>query len=180
MTVVDADAEHVRRIAEHGIVLLRDGDRSAARVARALTPDDGEPRQVERVLLCVKAQATDRALDWIAPRLAADGFVVSLQNGLNEEAIAARIGRERTVGAFVNLFADAVAPGEIRDGGLGALVVGELDGSGSARVRSGRRRPAGVGAREGDGQRLRLPVVQARLRRHARGHRRSPTHRWPT
>ncbi|MEN3298973.1 2-dehydropantoate 2-reductase [Pseudonocardia sp.] len=134
VTVVDADAGHVRSIAEHGIVLRRGESRISAPVRRALTPDTGGPARVERVLLAVKAQATGVALDWIAPRLAADGFVVSVQNGLNEPEIARRIGPERTVGAFVNLFADVVAPGEIRDGGRGALVVGELDGSTSARV----------------------------------------------
>ncbi len=105
-------------------------------MARALTPDpDEQALRVERVLLAVKAQATGPALEWIAPRLADDGFVVSLQNGLNEDAIARRIGRDRTVGAFVNLFADVIGPGEVRDGGLGALVVGELDGRDSRRVR---------------------------------------------
>lgn len=135
VTVVDTDSEHVRRIREDGIVVVRGANRTVANVAGAGTPDDGEPGTVERVLLAVKAQATGRALDWIAPRLAAEGFVVSLQNGLNEAAIADRVGRERTVGAFVNLFADVIGPGEIRDGGLGALVVGELDGSDSRRVR---------------------------------------------
>jgi 2-dehydropantoate 2-reductase len=135
VTVVDADAEHVRAIREHGIVVRRGDERTAVPVAAALTPDEPGPERVERVLLAVKAQATGRALDWIAPRLAPGGYVVSLQNGLNEQAIAARVGTERTVGAFVNLFADVVAPGEIRDGGLGALVVGEMDGSDSPRVR---------------------------------------------
>ncbi|WP_219416907.1 ketopantoate reductase family protein [Pseudonocardia nigra] len=135
VTVVDADAEHVRSIRERGLVVRRGDERAAVPVAAALTPDEDGPERVECVLLAVKAQATGRALDWIAPRLAADGFVVSLQNGLNEQAIADRIGAERTVGAFVNLFADVVAPGEIRDGGLGALVVGELDGRDSERVR---------------------------------------------
>jgi 2-dehydropantoate 2-reductase len=134
VTVVDADAEHVRAIREQGIVVRRGDERTAAAVVAAFTPDEPGPRRVEHVLLAVKAQATDRALDWIAPRLAPDGYVVSLQNGLNEQAIAARVGPARTVGAFVNLFADVVAPGEIRDGGLGALVVGELDGRDSERV----------------------------------------------
>ena len=35
----------------------------------------------------------------------------------------------------MNLFADVIGPGEIRDGGQGALVVGELDGRDSRRVR---------------------------------------------
>ena len=135
VTVVDADAEHVRSIREHGLVVWRGDERAAVPVAAAVTPDEAGPERVERVLLAVKAQATAHALDWIAPRLAPDGFVVSLQNGLDEQAIADRIGVERTVGAFANLFADVVAPGEIRDGGLGALVVGELDGRDSERVR---------------------------------------------
>ena len=136
ITVVDADPEHVRRIGADGIVLVRGAQRSTARVAHAGTPDpDGAPPRLDRVLLAVKAQATGPALDWIAPRLADDGFVVSLQNGLNEEKIAERIGRDRTVGAFVNLFADVIGPGAIRDGGQGALVVGELDGRDSRRVR---------------------------------------------
>jgi 2-dehydropantoate 2-reductase len=136
VTVVDADPEHVRRIEADGLVVVRGGDRHATRVTRALTPDpDERGLRLERVLLAVKAQATGSALEWIAPRLAEDGFVVSLQNGLNEDEIARRIGRDRTVGAFVNLFADVIGPGEIRDGGLGALVVGELDGRDSDRVR---------------------------------------------
>jgi 2-dehydropantoate 2-reductase len=135
VTVVDADAGHVQSIRERGIVVRRGDERTVAPVTAAFTPDDGGPAQVTRVLLAVKAQATGRALDWVGPRLTADGFVVSLQNGLNEPEIAARVGADRTVGAFVNLFADVVAPGEIRDGGLGALVVGEVDGRESARVR---------------------------------------------
>lgn len=135
VTVVDADPDHVAAIAAHGITLVRDNEMVSVPVLAAVTPDSG-PDSLGRVLLAVKAQATDNAMNWVAPRLAADGFVVSLQNGLNEEAIAARVGPARTVGAFVNLFADVIAPGRIRDGGLGALVVGELDGSESERVRS--------------------------------------------
>jgi 2-dehydropantoate 2-reductase len=136
VTVVDADAAHVAAIRAHGLAIVRDGERTAVPVAAAVTPDEGGPATVDRVILAVKAQATDPALDWVVPRLSEHGFVVSLQNGLNEGAIADRVGARRTVGAFVNLFADVTGPGEVRDGGLGALVVGELDGTDSARVQS--------------------------------------------
>jgi len=135
VTVVDADADHIRAIATDGLTLVQGETSSSVPVAAAVSPPEG-PDSVGRVLLAVKAQATDRALDWVAPRLSPDGFVVSLQNGLNEDAIAAQVGAGRTVGAFVNLFADVTGPGVIRDGGLGALVVGEMDGSSSARVQS--------------------------------------------
>jgi 2-dehydropantoate 2-reductase len=57
-----------------------------------------------------------------------DSVVVSLQNGLNEEAIAEQIGRERTLGALVNFSVDYIAPGHILYGGEGSLILGEMDG----------------------------------------------------
>ena len=170
VTVVDADQEHIRAIAVDGITLVRGDTLSSVPVQSAVTPQEG-PDSVGRVLLAVKAQATDRALDWVVPRLSPGGFVVSLQNGLNEDAIAARVGAERTVGAFVNLFADVIGPGQIRDGGLGALVVGEMDGSTSARVRSVVEDLQAWGPGTSHHQRFRLPVVQAGLRRDADRHR---------
>jgi 2-dehydropantoate 2-reductase len=139
VTLVDADATHITAIRKEGLAVVRDAERTVVQVAAALSPgdpDEDDLGPLQRVILAVKAQATGKALDWIAPRLAPDGYVVSLQNGLNESAIARRVGADRTVGAFVNLFADAIGPGEIRDGGRGALVVGEMDGTESARVAS--------------------------------------------
>jgi len=74
------------------------------------------------------------ALRVLAPRLASDGAIVSMQNGLNEELIAAAVGERRAVGCLVNWAADWTAPGRILHGGEGALVLGELDGRPSARV----------------------------------------------
>ncbi|MFR9728091.1 ketopantoate reductase family protein [Saccharopolyspora sp. MS10] len=126
VTVIDADAEHVAAIQEHGLRLDRPGGSDAVPV-HATTPE-GFTGPLDRVLLAVKAQATAAAADWIAPRLAADGYVVSVQNGFNEPVLAERIGWPRTVAAFVNIFADRTAPGVIADGGAGALVVGEPGG----------------------------------------------------
>ena len=106
--------------------------------------------------------------------------MVSLQNGLNEQAIADRVGAARTVGAFVNLFADVIGPGEIQDGGAGALVVGELDGTDSERVTSVVADLQAWGPAKATDERRRVPVVQAGLRRHAHRHRARRTPRWPT
>ncbi|MFF9376601.1 M20/M25/M40 family metallo-hydrolase [Streptomyces griseoluteus] len=134
--VVDTDRDHVAAIRENGLALTREGvDAEVVRVEATLPEDHDGPLQA--VLLAVKAQATGAALDWIAPRLASDGYVVSMQNGFNEDTIAERVGPDRTVGAFVNIFADVVEPGVIRDGGAGALVVGETGGAPvSERVRA--------------------------------------------
>jgi 2-dehydropantoate 2-reductase len=87
------------------------------------------------VLLAVKAHHTPVALDGLEPHLAADGFVVSVQNGLNERVIAERLGPARTIGCFVNFGADVVEPGVVLRGNRGAVVVGELDGALGDRIR---------------------------------------------
>jgi 2-dehydropantoate 2-reductase len=130
----DADAEHVAAMNARGLAL--EGPLEQFTVpARAVTPD-ALPDGLGAVLLAVKHQHTGAALEAIAPRLAADGFVVSLQNGINEPLIAAAVGAERTVGAFVNFGADYLAPGRIHYAGRGTFVLGELDGRISERVRT--------------------------------------------
>ncbi|HMM41763.1 MAG TPA: 2-dehydropantoate 2-reductase N-terminal domain-containing protein, partial [Thermomicrobiales bacterium] len=80
-------------------------------------------------ILCVKGHFTASAIEQIAPLLAPDGFVLSLQNGLNEEIIAAAVGAERTVGAFVHFGADYIEPGLIQLGNEQTIFIGELDGA---------------------------------------------------
>lgn len=124
--IVDADPEHVAAIRANGLQVVSETSRRIAYVP-AFHLDDA-PATLGPVLLAVKGQATDRAMEWIAPRLAPTGFVVSMQNGLNEDAIAASVGGERTIAAFVDLFADVQEPGVVKDGGPGAMSLGEYAG----------------------------------------------------
>src|SRR5262249_6934045 len=117
-----------------GLTVERRDGVSTVRV-RAITPDAlGSPQAL--VLLAVKSQDTADALGVLAPRLADDGAIGSMPDGLNEELIAAAVGERRTVGCLVNWAADWTAPGRILHGGEGALVLGELNGRLSARVQS--------------------------------------------
>jgi len=129
---VDADAAHVQAMNERGLTIK--GFRETFTVpARAYLPDD-VPGPLEAVVLAVKAQHTEAALRAVADRLRPDGFVVSLQNGFCETVIEGIVGRERTVGAFINFGADYLEPGLIHFGGMGAFELGELDGRRSERV----------------------------------------------
>ncbi|MFE3598669.1 2-dehydropantoate 2-reductase [Streptomyces sp. NPDC059142] len=128
VTVIDTDAAHVAAIQADGLTILRGEKRESVRLDAA-TPDTYQGPPLGRVLLSVKAQATGAAMEWIAPRLAPDGYVVSVQNGFNEALIAEHVGADRTVAAFVNIFADLVEPGVVRDGGPGAFVIGEPGGA---------------------------------------------------
>lgn len=133
--LVDADREHVDAIRADGLRLrTADGERTA-RIPVHHVDDPDAPTDLGPVLLAVKALATDAAAAWIAPRLRSDGWVASLQNGLNEAAIARHVGPERTVIAFVDLFADVVGPGVVQDGGSGAMALGEYTGGTSERNR---------------------------------------------
>ncbi|WP_431280614.1 ketopantoate reductase family protein [Humitalea sp. 24SJ18S-53] len=86
------------------------------------------------IILAVKAHHTEAATRALAPHLAEDGAVVSCQNGLNELVIADIVGRPRTIGAFVNFYADYLAPGRLHYAKRGAVVVGELDGAVTPRI----------------------------------------------
>src|SRR4051794_39723683 len=91
----DADAAHVAAIEQDGLHIEGPVEQLSVRAA-AVAPE-ALPDGLRAVLLAVKAHHTAAALDIIAPRLAPDGFVVSLQNGINEPLIAERLGAERTV-----------------------------------------------------------------------------------
>jgi 2-dehydropantoate 2-reductase len=132
--LVDRADDHVAAMNARGLTIERSTGATTVAV-RAVTPE-GLGQGLGLVLLAVKSQDTPGALGVLGPRLAADGTIVSLQNGLNEELIAAAVGAHRTVGALVNWAADWTGPGRILHGGTGAQVVGELDGRPSDRVQS--------------------------------------------
>lgn len=134
ITFVDTDAAHIAAIRGPGLSVAGPGGTVHA-VAPGFTPDalNGLWNQV---FLCVKAQHTEAASRALLPHLAPDGYVVSLQNGLCEEVIAAVVGPERVLGAFINFGADWMGPGEILFGNRGAFVLGELDGRITERLRA--------------------------------------------
>ncbi|MCO5178352.1 MAG: ketopantoate reductase family protein [Thermomicrobiales bacterium] len=131
VTLVDVVSEHVQAMNERGLRItgIR-GDRTYP--VRAMMADD--VAELGATILCVKGHFTASAMEQIAPKLAADGFVLSLQNGLNEEIIAAAVGPERTVGAFVHFGADYIEPGLIQLGDAQTIYIGELDGQVTARA----------------------------------------------
>ena len=129
---VDVVPEHVAAI-EAGRLTIEGPIASFTTGGRAATPDRVTGKH-KLIILAVKAHHTEAATRALAPHLAEDGAVVSCQNGLNELIIADVVGRERTIGAFVNFGADYLEPGRILYGVRGAVVVGELDGARTPRI----------------------------------------------
>ena len=128
---IEANRAHVEAVRAGGLRLS--GYRQARLDVPIATPDEAD-WPLRQVLLAVKAPHTLEALRPLAGRLAPDGFVVSLQNGLEEYRIAELIGATRTIGAFLTFGGHYRAPGEVVFGGPGAFRIGEIDGATTPRI----------------------------------------------
>ena len=133
VTFVDTVPEHVAAIRGPGLHIHGPVEDFTVQ-APALLPQE-VAGVWPRIFLCVKAHHTAAACQALLPHLARDGCVLSLQNGLNETVIAGIAGPGRTVGAFLNFGADWMAPGEVMFGNRGAMVLGEIDGADTPRLR---------------------------------------------
>lgn len=132
VSFIEANADHVQAIRERGLHVTSQVDFT---VHVPITPPDAIGGELGVVLLAVKSKDTDRAMQAVAPHLAAGGFVVSLQNGFEEYRIAGYVGEQRTVGAFLTFGGNYASPGEVVYGGPGSFKVGELSGKDTPRVR---------------------------------------------
>jgi 2-dehydropantoate 2-reductase len=131
VTLVDKVAEHVAAINATGLRI--EGPRAFKARVPALLPEQVHG-PLDVVVLAVKSHDTEAALAPIAPHVAPDGYVVSLQNGLEEPKVARLVGAQRTVGAFITTGAHYAGPGTIFFGGSGTIRLGELDGRTTPRL----------------------------------------------
>lgn len=122
---IEANPDHAAAIRANGLRLSGAAD-AVLHAPVALPEEAAGP--LTHVLLAVKARHTLQALETVVPLLASDGYVVSLQNGLEEYRIADRVGAGRTIGAFLTFGGHYRAPGEVVYGGPGSFRIGELDG----------------------------------------------------
>jgi 2-dehydropantoate 2-reductase len=136
--LVDGWHQNAEAIRRDGL-MLKGRDEEFRVEARALHLDElsGLDEPLDVVLLAVKSYDTEWMVRALLPYLAMDGCVVSLQNGLNEDRIAAIVGAERTVGCVVHfsvgMFEPGVATRYTRSDWL-TFSVGELDGRRTPRV----------------------------------------------
>ena len=133
--VSDADPAVVAAINDRGLRIEGPVENFTAAVP-AVLPADLPERLDGPVLVAVKSQHTAAAAAVLAGRMRGDGFVVSLQNGLNAEQLAGAVGPSRVVEAFVNFGADVIAPGVVLRGSREPFLIGELDGTVSDRVKA--------------------------------------------
>ncbi|MBI4800720.1 MAG: 2-dehydropantoate 2-reductase [Desulfarculus sp.] len=95
--------------------------RAVADIAQLSGPQD-------LVFLATKATEAIAAAEALLPLLHERSLVVSLQNGICEEALAGVLGRDRVVGCVVGWGATMLGPGRLEMTSTGEFVLGDLDG----------------------------------------------------
>jgi 2-dehydropantoate 2-reductase len=85
-------------------------------------------RGAELVLVCVKSPDTERTARELAQHLPAGALVISLQNGVDNVARMRTAAGLDAIAAVVYVAASMPAPGRIKHGGRGDLLIGDLPG----------------------------------------------------
>lgn len=112
VTFVEQWPAHVEAIRERGITVNLPSGTINARVPALHLCEVAEIKEpFDLVVLVVKAYDTKWATQLIEPCLAPDGLIVGLQNGMTHEDIAGIVGRERTIGAVIEIASNMWTPG---------------------------------------------------------------------
>jgi len=120
ITLIDPWPENVETIRARGLELdgVTPEEKFIVKTAKTLHLTEVQSlakTPIDIAMVAMKSYDTAWATALIAPYLAADGFVVSLQNCLNEETIAGVVGWGRTVGAVASMISvDLYEAGRIR------------------------------------------------------------------
>jgi 2-dehydropantoate 2-reductase len=146
VTLIDPWPEHIETIRRDGLSLEGiSPEESVVAHPKTLHLTEAQhlakERPIDIAFISMKSYDTEWATTMIRQYLAPTGYVVSLQNCINEERIAGIVGWGRTVGAIAAILsAELYAPGKIRRTGAknppGHEVyrVGEVHGRITARI----------------------------------------------
>lgn len=112
VTFIDQWPDHIEAIRKNGITVNLPSRTINAKVPALHLCQIAEVKMpFDVIFLVVKAYDTKWACEMIKPVLAADGLVVGLQNGMTHEDIASIIGRDRTIGAVIEIASNMWVPG---------------------------------------------------------------------
>lgn len=112
VTFIEQWPDHVTAIREKGITVNLPTRTINAKVPALHLCQVAEVKEpFDLVFMVVKAYDTKWACQLIEPVLAKDGLIVGLQNGMTHEDIAAIVGRERTIGAVIEIASNMWEPG---------------------------------------------------------------------
>ena len=119
----DVWPEHVQTIDQNGLRIEREGQTRTIKVKA--TADPQKIGHAELVIIFVKSTQTGAAAKTAETIAAADGVVLTLQNGMgNADAIAEYIAPERILAGTTSHGATLLGPGRVRHAGIGPTTIG--------------------------------------------------------
>jgi 2-dehydropantoate 2-reductase len=132
VVLYDVFREHVEKVRRDGLAIE---DAATGAVATVHPDASTDPRSVagaEVLIVFVKSTATEQVAAQFSGLAREDAIVLTLQNGLGNEAILRRhFGKARTAAGVTSQGATFVGPGRIRHAGKGPTHLGMADGDGS-------------------------------------------------
>jgi 2-dehydropantoate 2-reductase len=112
---------HVEAVKAHGLRL--ETQAFDAHVRMAASTEAGAVQGADLVLFCVKSTDTESAAAQIAPHLAPDALVLTLQNGVDNDARVRSVLSNDVAAAVVYVATEMAGPGHVRHHGRGELVI---------------------------------------------------------
>jgi len=137
VTLIDQWPEHVEAMKKDGLRITGVmGEHVVRMKALHIHELQGVDEPFDTVFVAVKSYDTDWAAMLMLPCMAPDGVMLSVQNGINDERVAAIAGRERTVGCVVAIGAAVYEPGVALCTNVEPVgfKIGELDGAETPRI----------------------------------------------
>jgi len=129
VVLYDINREHMERIREQGLVIEEAGTGREVQARPRAAVAAEELRGSEVLIVFVKSTATEAAARQFRDHLRPEGVVLTLQNGLGNEAIIRKyFGAERTAAGVTSQGATFLGPGRIRHAGRGPTHLGMSDG----------------------------------------------------
>jgi 2-dehydropantoate 2-reductase len=139
VTVIDQWPAQVEALKSGGLqIQMPDGEVKTPIRALHLCDLASANLEFDIVFLAVKSNDDRWLAEFIKPYLKADGVLVGTQNGMNDDTLAAIVGRNRVVGCAMELSAEIFTPGLVKRNTTHKttwFAVGELDGLYTPRVK---------------------------------------------
>jgi 2-dehydropantoate 2-reductase len=115
-------SRHVDAVRRHGLVL--DTLSFKERVPMSASTDARSVAGASLVLFCVKSTDTETGAAQMAPHLAGDALVLSLQNGVDNIERLRSLLTQEVAAAVVYVATEMAGPGHVQHHGRGELVIG--------------------------------------------------------
>ena len=128
----DVWEDHVQTVNRHGLLIERDDQTRTVRLNATIDPDRIDTADL--TIIFVKSTQTRAAATTASRLVGADGYVMTLQNGMgNADSIAETIAADRILAGTTSHGATMLGPGRIRHAGTGPTTIGSWAASDQGR-----------------------------------------------